>query len=58
MVIDKSISGSKLTNMVVDPNTKYAFITDKKGKIQIFDFKEVRENNFGLLCNFFRMRLL
>jgi len=37
------ISSKKLTEMKVDEETKIAFITNKKGEIKMFDFKEVRK---------------
>ena len=41
--------------MRVDPETKIAFITNKRGEIKIFDFKEVRNLIFKSKTNFHRM---
>lgn len=42
LCLEAVISKEKLTNMQVDDETKTAFVTDKKGKLMVFDFKEVK----------------
>lgn len=43
MSLEIQVSSKKLTDMKVDCSTKIAFITNKKGEIKIFDFKDVKK---------------